>query len=384
MNSELVCLILVSGVPLIFRVLQTTNSILRKIIHIDMDAFYASVEQLDNPELKGKPVAVGGSGDRSVVAAASYEARRFGIRSAMPSLTAKKLCPHLIFVRPHFERYHEISSKVFEIFKDYTDIIEPLSIDEAFLDVTTDKMNIGSATLIAREIRKEIKKRTGLTASAGISVNKFLAKIASDIKKPDGLFVIPPENAAKFIEDLPVEKFYGIGRVTAEKMHKLGIHKGIDLKELDLSSLVRNFGKIGMFYFKIARGEDDREVETDQARKSVGTELTFEKDLTTRFEIVAELYKIEKELMRRLDESQTSGRTITLKVKFYDFHQITRSKTLQNYIRDFETLHREVAGIRKSLKLEGSRIRLLGLSISNLETDECSDRQLFLFESDSL
>jgi len=214
---------------------------MRKIIHIDMDAFFASVEQLDNPELKGKPVAVGGSGDRSVVAAASYEARKFGVRSAMPSTTAKKLCPQLIFVRPRFERYHEVSTTIFEIFREYTDLIEPLSIDEAFLDVTSDKKNIGSATLIAQEIRKEIKKRTNLTASAGISVNKFLAKIASDVKKPDGLFVIPPENAAKYIEELPVEKFYGIGRVTAEKMHRLGIHKGTDLKTWDLTSLVRNF-----------------------------------------------------------------------------------------------------------------------------------------------
>ena len=353
---------------------------MRKIIHIDMDAFFASVEQLDNPDLKGKPVAVGGSGDRSVVAAASYEARKFGVRSAMPSLTAKKLCPHLIFVRPHFERYHEVSSRVFEIFREYTDIIEPLSIDEAFLDVTTDKKNIGSATIIATEIRKEIKKRTGMTASAGISVNKFLAKVASDVKKPDGLFVIPPENAAKFIEELPVEKFYGIGKVTAEKMHKLGIHKGTDLKTWDLTSLVRNFGKIGLFYYKIVRGEDDREVETDQERKSIGTELTFDKDLTTRFEIVAELYKIEKELMRRLEESDASGRTVTLKVKFDDFRQITRSKTLQTYIRDFETLHMEVSGIRQSLKLEGSRIRLLGVSVSNLETDDREDKQLFLFE----
>jgi DNA polymerase-4 len=265
-----------------------------------MDAFFASVEQLDNPELRGKPVAVGGSGDRSVVAAASYEARKFGVRSAMSSRIAKTLCPNLIFVPHHFDRYHEVSSAVFEIFREYTDKIEPLSIDEAFLDVTTDKQNIGSATLIAKEIRREIKKRTGLTASAGISVNKFLAKIASDIRKPDGLFVIPPEEAAKFIEDLPVEKFYGIGRVTSEKMHKLGIHNGNDLKSWDLTSLVRNFGKIGFFYYKIVRGEDDREVESDQERKSVGTELTFDKDLTTQFEVVAELYKIEKELMNRL------------------------------------------------------------------------------------
>jgi len=344
-----------------------------------MDAFFASVEQLDNPELRGKPVAVGGSGERSVVAAASYEARKFGVRSAMPSITAKKLCPDLIFVSHHFERYNEVSNLVFSIFKEYTDFIEPLSIDEAFLDVSTDKKNIGSATIIAKEIKKEIKVRTGLTASAGVSVNKFLAKIASEINKPDGLFVIHPEEAETFIEALPVEKFYGIGKVTAEKMHKLGIHSGADLKKWDLVSLVRNFGKTGVFYFDIVRGKDERPVETDLERKSVGTELTFEKDLTTRFEIVAELYKIEKELMTRLESSGSAGRTITLKIKFADFKQITRSKTLQNYIRDFDTLHREVSEIRKSLMLEGNRIRLLGVSISNLETDDYSDKQLFLF-----
>jgi DNA polymerase-4 len=353
---------------------------MRKIIHIDMDAFFASVEQLDNPELRGKPVAVGGSGERSVVAAASYEARKFGVRSAMPSVIAKRLCPELIFVKHNFTRYTEISASIREIFSEYTDLIEPLSIDEAFLDVTTDKKNIGSATVIARKIRNEIKSKTGLTASAGVSVNKFLAKIASDINKPDGLFLIRPEDAEKFIEELSVEKFYGIGKVTAQKMHKLGIHKGADLKKWDLVSLVRNFGKAGAFFYDIVRGIDERPVEPDQERKSVGTELTYEKDLVTRFEIIAELYKLEKELMERLDHSETTGRTITLKVKFSDFRQITRSKTLQNYIRDFNTLHKEVSGIRKLLKLEGSQIRLLGLSISNLETEDCADRQLYLFE----
>jgi DNA polymerase IV len=353
---------------------------LRKIIHIDMDAFFASVEQLDNPELKGKPVAVGGSGERSVVAAASYEARKYGVKSAMPSVIAKRLCPDLIFVRHNFERYKEVSETVFEIFKEYTDIIEPLSIDEAFLDVTNDKKNIGSATVIAKAIRAEIKKRTGLTASAGISVNKFLSKIASEINKPDGLFLIRPEAAEKFIEELPVEKFYGIGKVTALKMHKLGIHKGSDLKGWDLVSLVRNFGKAGVFFHDIVRGIDDRPVEPDQERKSVGTELTYEKDLMTRFEIIAELYKLEKELMERVEHAGTTGRTITLKVKFSDFRQLTRSKTLQNYIRDFDTLHKEVTALRKGLKLEGQRIRLLGVTISNLETEDCEDRQLYLFE----
>lgn len=345
-----------------------------------MDAFFASVEQLDNPDLKGKPVAVGGSGERSVVAAASYEARKFGVRSAMPSVIAKRLCPDLIFVKHNFDRYKEVSSEVFEIFKEYTDIIEPLSIDEAFLDVTNDKKNIGSATVIAKAIRNEIKKRTGLTASAGISVNKFLAKIASEINKPDGFFLIRPEAAQKFIEDLPVEKFYGIGKVTALKMHKLGIHKGADLKNWDLVSLVRNFGKAGVFFHNIVRGIDDRPVESDQERKSVGTELTYEKDLMTRFELIAELYKLEKELMERVEHAGTTGRTVTLKVKFSDFRQLTRSKTVQNYIRDFDTLHKEVTALRKGLKLEGERIRLLGVTISNLETEDCEDRQLYLFD----
>lgn len=345
-----------------------------------MDAFFASVEQLDHPELRGKPVAVGGSGERSVVAAASYEARKFGVRSAMPSVIAKRLCPDLIFVKHNFTRYTEVSSVIMEIFREFTDLIEPLSIDEAFLDVTADKKNIGSATLIAKKIRTEIKSKTGLTASAGISVNKFLAKIASDINKPDGLFLIRPGEAEKFIEELAVEKFYGIGKVTAQKMHKLGIHTGADLKKWDLISLVRNFGKPGVFFYDIVRGIDERPVVPDQERKSVGTELTYEKDLTTRFEVIAELYKLEKELMERLEHSETAGRTITLKVKFSDFKQITRSKTLQNYIRDFDTLHKEVSEIRKSIKLEGVSIRLLGLSISNLETDDCGDRQLYLFE----
>jgi Nucleotidyltransferase/DNA polymerase involved in DNA repair len=354
----------------------------RKIIHIDMDAFFASVEQLDNPELRGKPVAVGGSGERHVVAAASYEARKFGVRSAMPSITAKRLCPDLIFVRHHFDRYEEISSRVFEILRDYTDVVEPLSIDEAFMDVTSDKKKIGSATIIAKEIRKEIKNKTGLTASAGISFNKFLAKIASDIRKPDGLFIIPPEDAEKFIESLPIEKFYGIGKVTSEKMHKLGIHQGADLKKWDLSSLVRNFGKAGKFYYDIARGIDDRPVEPFSERKSVGTELTYEKDLTTRFEIIAELYKIEKELMERLENTETTGKTITIKVKFANFRQVTRSKTLQKYIRDFDTLHREVSLIRRSMKLEDVRIRLLGVSISNLESEDSEEHQLDLFEKE--
>lgn len=345
-----------------------------------MDAFFASVEQLDNPELRGKPVAVGGSGPRSVVAAASYEARKFGVRSAMPSLTARKLCPDLIFVRHHFERYHQISGHVHGIFRKYTDVIEPLSIDEAFLDVTCDKYGIGSATIIAEKIREEIKRTTHLTASAGVSFNKFLAKIASDIKKPDGLFVIGPAEADRFIENLKIENFYGIGKVTAQRMHKLGIHNGADLKRWDLISLVRNFGKSGVFFYDIVRGKDDRPVEPDSERKSIGTELTYEKDLTTGFEIIAELYKVEKELMERIKHSGVTGRTITLKIKFADFRQLTRSRTAQHFIRDFQSLHREVTAIRQSIDLEHVRIRLLGVTISNLETEDNSDRQLHLFD----
>lgn len=353
---------------------------MRKIIHIDMDAFFASVEQLDHPELRGKPVAVGGSSDRSVVAAASYEARKFGVRSAMSSVIAKRLCPELIFVSHNFNRYNEFSSMVFDIFSQYSDKVEPLSIDEAFLDVTSDRKGIGSGTIIAESIRRDIKQKTGLTASAGISYNKFLAKIASDIKKPDGLFVIKPDDAQKFIDELPVEKFYGIGKVTALNMHKLGIHKGYDLRQWDIDSLIRNFGKAGEFFFNIARGIDERPVEPDQDRKSVGTELTYEKDLTTRFEIIAELYKLEKELFERLDHAMTTGRTITLKIKFSDFRQITRSRTIHNYIHDFNSLHREVTAIRKSLDLEGERIRLMGVTVSNLITEDNADRQLHLFE----
>lgn len=344
-----------------------------------MDAFFASVEQLDNPDLRGKPVAVGRRGERHVVAAASYEARKFGVRSAMPSVIAEKLCPGLIFVRHRFDRYNEISEKVFDIFREYTDLVEPLSIDEAFLDVTEGRKEIYSATLIAREIKEEIKTRTGLTASAGVSFNKFLAKIASDINKPDGIFIIRPEEAGRFVEELPVERFYGIGKATSGKMHRLGIHNGADLKKWELPALMRNFGKAGLFYFDIARGTDNRPVVPSHVRKSIGTEITYEKDLTTGFGIIAELYKVEKELMERLEASGTTGRTITMKVRFHDFSMITRSRSLPCYISDFKTLHREVTVIRKSLGLEGKRIRLFGLTVSNLEGEQHDDTQLDLF-----
>jgi DNA polymerase IV len=352
---------------------------MRKIIHIDMDAFFASVEQLDDPLLRGKPVAVGGSGPRSVVAAASYEARRYGVRSAMPSVTAKRLCPSITFVKGRFERYQEESDAIFEIFSRYSDLVEPLSIDEAFLDVTKDKKNIGSATLIAKAIKEEIKHERGLTASAGVSFNKFLAKMASDINKPDGIFVILEKDAADFIDGLKIDRFYGIGKVTAAKMHGLGIHYGRDLHKWDEESLVRNFGKAGSFFYEMVRGIDNRPVECESVRKSVGAETTFDNDLSKQFEIIAELYHIEQEVMRRVREAEFHGRTITLKVKFNDFRQITRSHTILSYIHDFDTLHREVTALRKSLDLSHVKIRLLGVSISSLESGD-RDRQLGLWE----
>lgn len=352
---------------------------MRKIIHIDMDAFFASVEQLDNPALRGKPVAVGGSGPRSVVAAASYEARRYGVRSAMPSVTAKKLCPGITFVKGRFERYQEESDAIFEIFSRYSVTIEPLSIDEAFLDVTKDKKNIGSATIIARAIKDDIKRERGLTASAGVSYNKFLAKMASDVYKPDGICVILQEDAEKFIDSLKIDKFYGIGRVTAAKMHNLGIHSGRDLRTWDEESLVRNFGKAGSFFYEMVRGIDDRPVECESVRKSTGAETTFDTDLTKQFEIIAELYHIEQEVMRRVKEAEFHGRTVTLKIKFSDFRQITRSHTVLSYVHDFDTLHREVTALRKSVDLSGARIRLLGVTVSSAENGD-RDRQLGLWE----
>ena len=300
----------------------------------------------------------------------------------MPLYQAIKLCPHGIYVPVNMEKYLAESRKLREIFFKFTPIVEPIGCDEAFLDVTEDKKKIGSATIIAREIKKEIRKKTGLTASAGISFNKFLAKIASDVKKPDGMFVILPQDAERFIEELPIEKFYGIGKVTAEKMHQLGIHSGKDLKKMELADLIRKFGKAGKLYYNICRGIDERPVEVVSERKSIGTELTYEKDLVTKFEIIAELYKIEKELMERMRVAEITGKTITVKIKFSDFKQITRSRTLPDFIRDFDVLHQCVTEIRRSLDLTGTRIRLLGVSVSNLESEEDKkrERQLNLFQ----
>ncbi len=341
----------------------------RKIIHIDMDAFYASVEQRENPELKGKPVAVGGSSERGVVAAASYEARKYGVRSAMPSKIAKQKCPDLIFVKSDISKYKEVSNQIMEIFYDYTDLVEPLSIDEAFLDVTHNKKNLPSATIIAKEIKRRIFDITELTASAGVSVNKFLAKIASDYQKPNGLFVIKPDDVEKFVEELSVEKIHGVGKVTAQKMHRLGIHKGIDLKNKSEKWLLDHFGKVGSHFYHISRGIDYREVNPNRIRKSIGAERTFEKDLQTNFEIVAELYHIEKELFNRLKRHNKFGRTLTLKIKFADFKQITRSKTVAYFIDDFNKLHQLSKEIMQQTNFE-KNIRLLGLSVSHFSDEK--------------
>jgi DNA polymerase IV len=340
----------------------------RKIIHIDMDAFYASIEQRDNPSLRGKPVAVGGSRQRGVVAAASYEARKFGVHSAMPSITAKKRCPSLVFVSPRFPVYKEVSQQIREIFFEYTDLVEPLSLDEAFLDVTENKKNMGLATEIARELKEKIKHKTGLTASAGVSVNKFLAKIASDYDKPDGLYVIKPQEAEAFVEKLTIEKFFGIGKVTAEKMHALDIHNGKDLKSHPIQELIGLFGKAGSFYFNIARAIDDRPVDPNRVRKSIGNENTFASDLTTMPEILFELKKIETELVRRIEKSGTRGKTLTLKIKFANFEQITRSKSIHENFTPY-TIHTTSLELISHIELSKG-IRLLGLTLSNLENEE--------------
>ena len=341
----------------------------RKIIHIDMDAFYASVEQRDHPEYRNKPIVVGGSpeGRGGVVATASYEARKFGIRSAMPSKKALELCPEVIFIRPRFDAYQQVSGKIREIFHRYTDIIEPLSLDEAFLDVTEDKLQIGSAIEIARQIKQAIKDELQLTASAGISINKFVAKIASDMNKPDGLTFIGPSRVEAFIEGLAVEKFFGVGRVTAEKMSKLNLHTGADLKKLAEADLVQHFGKAGRFYYKISRGIDDRPVQPHRETKSLAAEDTFAYDLTLPAEMIRELDKIAQTVYNRLQRYQLKGRTITVKIKYSDFKQITRSRSFQEPVEDLETITLTATGLLEATELENKKIRLLGISISNFE-----------------
>jgi DNA polymerase-4 len=348
-------------------VAENEIQIKRKIIHIDMDAFYASVEQRDHPEYRGKPLVVGGlpEGRGGVVATASYEARKFGVRSAMPSKQALQLCPHAIFVRPRFAAYKEVSQKIREIFGRYTDLIEPLSLDEAYLDVTNDKLNIGSAIEIAQQIKQAIKDELNLTASAGVSVNKFVAKIASDIKKPDGLTFIGPSSVESFIENLPVEKFYGVGKVTADKMKKQGLFTGADLKKLTENEMIAQFGKAGAFYYRIVRGIDDRDVQPHRETKSMGAEDTFAYDLTGIEEMHAELEKIAKTVHDRLLRYQLKGRTITLKIKYSDFRQITRSLSLPNCTNDLDSILNTSKSLLAATDTENSRIRLLGITVSN-------------------
>lgn len=330
-----------------------------------MDAFYASVEQLDNPDLRGKPIAVGGGGERGVVSAASYEARKFGVRSAMSGVQAKKNCPHLIFVKPRFERYNEISKKIKAIFNEYTNLVEPLSLDEAYLDVTVNKKGNPSASLIAKEIRQRIKDELNLNASAGISNSKFVAKIASDINKPNGQKTIPPEEVIGFLEELPIEKFYGIGKVTALKMYNLGIFKGSDLKQKTETFLTEHFKSSGSHYYNIVRGNLFSEVKPNRKRKSVAAEHTFMKNLTSEIFMLKKLEKISDELEHRLTKSKVSGKTITLKIKYSDFTTQTRSKTLPYFVKEKSILFETVKELLYQDKVLES-VRLLGISVTNL------------------
>ena len=340
----------------------------RKIIHIDMDAFYASVEQHDFPELKGKPLAVGG-GMYGVVAAASYEARKFGVRSAMPGKIALEKCPQLIVVKPRFQRYKEISQQIRKIFYEFTDLVEPLSLDEAYLDVTENKKNMESANDIAREIRKRIFEETGLTASAGISINKFLAKVASDYNKPNGQKTIHPTQILDFMEDLPIEKFFGIGKVTANKMHELHIFKGSDLKKKSLDDLIKLFGKSGNYYYNVVRGIHNSEVKPHRIQKSVAVEETFWENLLDEEAVFKQLKIISEELEIRLSKKEIKGKSLTLKIKYKDFTQYTRSKTQEVYF-DGNLDFYETAQKLWELRPFDKPVRLLGLSLSNLNISE--------------
>ncbi len=348
---------------------------IRKIIHVDMDAFYASVEQLDNPELKGKALAVGGSEKRGVVSAASYEARKFGVKSAMSGALAAKLCDHLIFVKPRYERYAEISKQIRAIFHDYTDLVEPLSMDEAYLDVTENKKGNPSATLIAQEIRERIFKEVGLTASAGISINKFIAKVASDYNKPNGQKTVNPEEVLEFLEVLDVRKFYGVGKVTAEKMYQKGIFTGKDLKSKTLEYLDENFGKSGRYYYHVVRGIHTSEVKPNRVRKSLAAERTFSENLSSEIFMLEKLDHIAEEVSRRLNKSKVAGKTVTLKIKYSDFTLQTRSKTLPFYISDKSMVLETAKDLLYQEKLSNS-VRLLGISLSNLNTEKKTKKVL--------
>jgi DNA polymerase-4 len=345
-----------------------SDNMQRKIIHVDMDAFYASVEQMDNPDLKGKPLAVGGNEIRGVVSAASYEARKFGVRSAMSGAQARRNCPDLIFVPPRFDRYREISKKIQKIFYEYTDLVEPLSLDEAYLDVTQNKKGNPSATLIAQEIRKRIFEEVGLTASAGISANKFVAKIASDYNKPNGQKTINPEEIEAFLEALDIKKFYGIGKVTTEKMYQHGIFTGKDLKRKTSEYLEKHFGKSGTQYYNIVRGIHNSEVKPNRTTKSVAAEHTFDTNLTSEIFMAERLERIAAELEKRLQKHKIAGKTITLKIKYSDFTQQTRSKTLPYFVSDKGIIFETVKELLYQERMKDS-VRLLGISLANLNTE---------------
>ncbi len=353
--------------------MANTGNSARKIIHIDMDAFFASVEQRDWPELRGKPVAVGGSWERGVVAAASYEARKFGIRSAMAAITAKRKCPDLIFVRPRFEVYRQISKQIRAIFAEYTSIIEPLSLDEAYLDVTENRKGIATATEIAEQIRARIRSETQLTASAGVSYNKFLAKLASDHHKPDGIFVITPKMGPGFVEPLDVRKFHGVGPVTARRMYHLGIFTGLDLKQRSIELLQKNFGKSGSYFYSIARAIDDRPVQGDRIRKSIGSEATFPIDLETLENMRAELLPLLDKVWRYCDGTGVQARTVTLKVKYADFRQITRSQSTPKPIPSRAFLEQICVELLTRVSPINQGVRLLGISLSGLHSRDSSE-----------
>ncbi len=347
----------------------------RKIIHVDMDAFYASVEQMDNPELQGKPLAVGGGGERGVVAAASYEARKFGVRSAMSGVQARRNCPDLVFVKPRFARYKEISKQIRTIFYEYTELVEPLSLDEAYLDVTQNKKNHPSASMIASDIRKQIFEKVGLRASAGISNSKFVAKVASDVNKPNGQKTISPEEVETFLEELAIEKFFGIGKVTARKMYLLGIFNGKDLKSKSLEFLVSHFKSSGEHYYNVVRGNHYSEVKPNRIQKSVAAEHTFDKNLTSEIYMMERLEAIAEELENRLKRSKVAGKTITLKIKYSDFSMQTRSKTLSYFIKDKNILIETVRELLYQGPLKES-VRLLGISVSNLNNAAQKDEKV--------
>ncbi len=354
----------------------------RKIIHIDMDAFFAAIEQRDFPQYRNKPLIVGGAPDsRGVVATCSYEARKYGIHSAMPSSHAYRLCPQAVFVKPRFEAYQEASTIIRKIFADYTELFEPLSLDEAYLDVSGAGLHQGSALLIARDIKATIKQKTELIASAGVSYNKFLAKIASDMNKPDGLYVITPEQGAKFVEQLPVAKFHGIGKVTSSKMQSLGIQTGRDLKKLSLSQLQQHFGKSGLYYYNIARGIDNRPVNSHRIRKSIGVEITFPQDIKARQEIIEHLQRLLEAALKKVTEKQLAARTLTVKIKYHDFVQITRSRTLPHSVTSTSATLAVLEHLLSNTEIGNRNVRLLGVTLSSLDDEPALNRfrQMDLF-----